>query len=904
MELFLPGRGILEVKKPESPKVDDDYDEDEDDEDQINDTFQPFNSKADKAGSSSEQAPLLLQDPSYWGTAAVTSTGAADAGLSKVSVERLLADFYPEFLEGGSVKFSDLFAPRYSKVVRQKKISRKGNQRQNAYNLGNTQLSTFLNRGQQSNAGRQEVWGLYQRRWPTEDSEAMKLFERNQLPNVLETVVLDDWEDHVVWEDASNEDPSAKQPKSTNLIRNSLLDKEDWVDSIVWDSDEWKVPPPFVIEDPTIINDLKSAPVDEKKVTSLVAALESDGSQRVMLDEFNLSNDRFYENLHKKEHVRQSHGAVTLQHSLPAITLMHPYYKTQLSIKELRSFHRPQMRFPIGENISFSRVKGTKKIKKGFDENIWEEIKSLTLKDTSKFVLLEYSEEYPMLMSNFGMGSIIHTYYRKADEKDTFVPSLDVGIATVLDKVDASPFLNFGDVKAGETLQGLTNNLIRAPIFNHRVPETDFLLVKHTFKQKSKYYLREIPHLFVVGQSYPMVEVPRPQSRKVTNALKSRLQVISYRMMRTNPNERLWYPKLLKYYVGQSELQLKQRLKEFAQFWKKGENTGWWKLKQGKVLLNEEEIRKLLTPEMVCLCETALAGEQRLRDIGYVNMDFNNENEEDDATADIEVRLAPWTTTKNFVMATQGKGMIKLYGDGDPTGRGEGFSMIRQSMKEMFYRESEAAVEKQKGYTRFSISEQQAVYKEEIRRIWSAQLKALRSEVEPEITDDEDEMENMKHKKSIRKSDGSLEWKPEIVNDSRVINAYLRQRKLIESQISVTADGIKSGAADDDIKKQRRKKTQDQIIKLKEKAKKAKKKDRKESGSGVPGTPDVSTPAPPTLKLKIALGPSSASSSSMEKKRKTETGSVAAFSTPSNPKLILKHKIRPPEPPANPDSAQ
>ncbi len=33
--------------------------------------------------------------------------------------------------------------------------------------------------------------------------------------------------------------------------------------------------------------------------------------------------------------------------------------------------------------------------------------------------------------------------------------------------------------------------------------------------------------------------------------------------------------------------------------------------------------------------------------------------------------------------------MLKLYGAGDPTGRGEGFSFIRASMKEMFYKSNE-----------------------------------------------------------------------------------------------------------------------------------------------------------------------------------------------------------------------
>ncbi len=38
--------------------------------------------------------------------------------------------------------------------------------------------------------------------------------------------------------------------------------------------------------------------------------------------------------------------------------------------------------------------------------------------------------------------------------------------------------------------------------------------------------------------------------------------------------------------------------------------------------------------------------------------------------------------------------MLKLHGDGDPTGRGEAFSFIRVSMKEIFLRAGEDAEER------------------------------------------------------------------------------------------------------------------------------------------------------------------------------------------------------------------
>lgn len=96
------------------------------------------------------------------------------------------------------------------------------------------------------------------------------------------------------------------------------------------------------------------------------------------------------------------------------------------------------------------------------------------------------------------MSSLIYNYYRKKDEKDSFVPKMPNGGAYILESVDASPFFGFGDVKPGETMQVLYNNLFRAPIFHHNVPNTDFLCIrftnsnldKQTVEKQSTFYER------------------------------------------------------------------------------------------------------------------------------------------------------------------------------------------------------------------------------------------------------------------------------------------------------------------------------------------------------------------------------------------------------------------------------
>jgi hypothetical protein len=48
----------------------------------------------------------------------------------------------------------------------------------------------------------------------------------------------------------------------------------------------------------------------------------------------------------------------------------------------------------------------------------------------------------------------------------------------------------------GQTLQAIENNLYRAPIYEHRVPGTDFLVIR----TRNEFFIREVDTLFVCGQ--------------------------------------------------------------------------------------------------------------------------------------------------------------------------------------------------------------------------------------------------------------------------------------------------------------------------------------------------------------------------------------------------------------------
>jgi transcription initiation factor TFIID subunit 1 len=100
-----------------------------------------------------------------------------------------------------------------------------------------------------------------------------------------------------------------------------------------------------------------------------------------------------------------------------------------------------------------------------------------------------------------------------------------MGAPNILEADAAGPFWGYGDIERGETRQVLFNNMVRAPIFPHTPSDSDFLVIKHTYKNSTRWYIREISSLFVVGQVMPAVEVAPPTSRIYTEYKRNRIRV-------------------------------------------------------------------------------------------------------------------------------------------------------------------------------------------------------------------------------------------------------------------------------------------------------------------------------------------------------------------------------------------
>ncbi|KAJ2932284.1 hypothetical protein H1R20_g4833, partial [Candolleomyces eurysporus] len=604
----------------------------------------------------------------------------------------------------------------------------------------------------------------------------------------FDLVLLSNWENQIMYgpEDVKELPaikPEAQQDSNLTTPVNAALESGAWTQSIIWG-------PKAPFRDFTQLELHEDDVVPEEKPAEIARPRKRLRTDTQIKDKYNLSNDQYYEVSKEggRHRVRQTFGQLVVEHAYPAQKLQLPFvsayvvvvdywanreqFKTRLSKQEARSFHRPALQFPSNIELRFQKVRTAKKKKDkngrrlGKGGNIGDALKKtsdLTLRDTSNFVLWEYSEEHPPIVSNFGMGSVLVNYYRKKDEKDE---TSDLGVPFVLEPQDESPFMKFGYVYPGQTFPALYNNLIRAPIFRHKPYSTDFLVIRNTTKGESKYYIREIKNLFVLGQTYPVTEVPGPHSRKITNTIKHRLQIIAFKLLKKSQGERLKISRLMKYFPDQNELQMRQRLK-----------------------------------------------------------------------------LAPWITTKNFLYATQAKAMLRLHGEGDPSGRGEAFSFIRISMKDIFVKAGEdyeqklaEAENRPKSAHRYNVAEQQQIYKSEIERIWKAQYDSLSRKDEPQLTEEDERREREFRAKPLpgtpayqsypfppigepssvaspgfsRASsidrEGSVgpdggrrvlrirrlidgEWQMEIIRDPAVIRAYVRARQLLEEEATM-ADAL------------------------------------------------------------------------------------------------------------------
>lgn len=556
---------------------------------------------------------------------------------------------------------------------------------------------------------------------------------------------------------------------------------------------------------------------------------------------YGVSNDKDYDILKQnyQTKIRATIGGLNIDHSLPAIRLQSPHYRVRLPKKNLRNFHRNPFIVRPNTTIVFSKIKNRKRKKDRGKEvkDLFRKTTDLTLGDSAQFFMMEYSEECPATLNNFGMGSKIVNYYRKKDEDDNSRPKLAAGETHVLDVQDRSPFWNFGFVEPGNIVPTLYNRVIRAPIFKHDPLSTDFLLIRSTGGGSShKYFLRSINQIFAVGQTFPVVDVPGPHSRKVTATSKNRLKMIAYRVLNGNERHRLVVKDISEHFPDQNDMQNRQRLKEFMEYQRQGEDQGFWKVKANEKLPNFEETRNMIKPEDISLLESMHVGQLRLDDLDSfrrekfdgngnptgansnsvstptatstsTNNSSSSANKDNTIEEPLVIQMAPWNTTRNFINATQGKAMLQIYGIGDPSSKGEAISFLRISMKGGFLKSTavtnpnenddngggdkdKVVIDKKTmGGHSYNVALQQKMYDEEISKVWYAQQRSLsqpRSTDKPRVISQE-EMDDTKYLEEAKKlvEEEVNETKPRYL---KIIRMVRDENGILQRKVQIITD--------------------------------------------------------------------------------------------------------------------
>lgn len=71
-----------------------------------------------------------------------------------------------------------------------------------------------------------------------------------------------------------------------------------------------------------------------------------------------------------------------------------------------------------------------------------------------------------------------------------------------------------------------------------------------------------INNIYTVGQTVPNEsEIPGPHARKNTNTAKLRLMIVAWLLIKKDKKGNIEMSTLMKYFKGQTELQMRQRLK-------------------------------------------------------------------------------------------------------------------------------------------------------------------------------------------------------------------------------------------------------------------------------------------------------------------------------------------------------
>lgn len=366
--------------------------------------------------------------------------------------------------------------------------------------------------------------------------------------------------------------------------------------------------------------------------------------------------------------------------------------------------------------------------------------------------LMEYLEERPPLLCNVGMSSLLIDFFMSEKIHEPGNLSMQNpqgrrqgksrGRRVILEPTDRSPF--FAILNKKEECLSLCNDLWVAPVAEHEVSQTDFLLI-HRKEIGSKKFLpecslRNIKSLHLVGQTEPQRDVFHPNNLIQRSSKKTEMagfleKFLEYHITRVT----------LKFNKIKSQSDCEAMFPRVSPgFIKRVYLNMFPKNKQQTVQLTPkrlEQLRDELPIYSICQYDSMLVGVQRLKDLGIIQVtkeevkhvmhalavlidiyqiaarsQFSlNEAKKSGGTVGVmdgseyelelgkkavvlpedaqiklktaqfivdELQLTPWYLTKSYTtMRMSEQPRLKLTGLGDPSGRLEAVSYLPENIE-------------------------------------------------------------------------------------------------------------------------------------------------------------------------------------------------------------------------------
>eukprot|EP01155_Anaeramoeba_flamelloides_P017685 Anaeramoba_flamelloidesa568026_52.p1 GENE.a568026_52~~a568026_52.p1 ORF type:complete len:729 (-),score=190.16 a568026_52:29-2215(-) len=213
-------------------------------------------------------------------------------------------------------------------------------------------------------------------------------------------------------------------------------------------------------------------------------------------------------------------------------------------------------------------------------------------------------------------------------------------------------------------IKSVQNKLFRAPIAQHEAPETDFIVCRAF---DGAFYIREIPAIYTVGKTQALQEVYGPKSKKTKKMQELRLKVFLYRFLKKNNLRSIRARQVQEMHPLLSDTFIRKSLSGFLEFQKTGKKFGSWIFDPKNCPLTEKEAQELVTPEMICLFESMLAGQQYLLDRGVSSIYslnifsqmslkiLNNQVKEGIQILKDLLRFTPWEVSNHHISESKGK---------------------------------------------------------------------------------------------------------------------------------------------------------------------------------------------------------------------------------------------------------